>query len=75
MRPGTTRADTQSKTSGQVSLLNSTLPRYMCEHGISGWLTAALELSGGKHVDVVEVDCRHRGAAACRWRATWLNEE
>jgi hypothetical protein len=71
MRPGTTRVDTDTQTSGYVTLVTGTLPRYMCRYGITGWITAALELSGGNDVDVQEIECRHLGAPKCRWRATW----
>jgi len=54
-----------------VRLSEGSLPRYFCGFGVPGWFTAALELSGGKRVDVDEVECIHTGAARCVWRARW----
>jgi hypothetical protein len=54
-----------------VRLTEGSLPRYFCTHGVSGWFTAAVELSGGKDVNVRETTCIHDGAAHCEWHATW----
>jgi predicted hydrocarbon binding protein len=55
----------------RVSLHEAALPRYLCTHGISGWLTAALELSGAKAVHAEETACTHDGAPHCQWDARW----
>jgi len=44
----------------------------LATHGVAGWLTAALELSGAHRVDVREIVCVHDGAPACKWRAEWV---
>jgi hypothetical protein len=54
-----------------VRLTDGSLPNYFCTHGVPGWFTAALELSGGKSVEVNETECMHAGARACVWRAKW----
>jgi hypothetical protein len=54
-----------------VRLTEGSLPRYFCTHGVAGWFTAAVELSGGKDVDVREIACIHDGARGCEWHATW----
>ncbi len=63
------RVDAQS---AHLMLAHGVMPLYMCRYGISGWLTAALELSGARGVRVDEVECRHAGAPACTWTASWL---
>jgi predicted hydrocarbon binding protein len=45
---------------------------YFCSFGIPGWFSAALELSGGKQVNVKETECVHRGGKRCEWSATWV---
>jgi hypothetical protein len=55
-----------------VRLTDGALPRYFCSHGVSGWFTAAIELSGGKEVNVRETECVHDGADHCAWHATWV---
>jgi uncharacterized protein (TIGR02265 family) len=37
-----------------------------------GWLRRAIELSGGRSVNVVETQCRARGAAVCEFRCSWF---
>jgi hypothetical protein len=54
-----------------VRLTEGCLPRYFCAFGVAGWFTAALELSGGKAVDVREVECVHKGSRNCVWHAKW----
>lgn len=36
-----------------------------------GWAERAMELSGGRVVEAVEIGCRTEGAAVCALRATW----
>lgn len=62
--------DVESKRA-RVVLAEGALPLYFCAHGIPGWFTAALELSGAKEVDVRETECVHRGARRCVWQAHW----
>jgi hypothetical protein len=54
-----------------VSLETGALPSYFCSHGVPGWFTAAVELSGGKAVEVREVHCVHRDAKRCSWELNW----
>lgn len=37
-----------------------------------GWLLAYIELIGATQPNVVEAQCRNRGAASCVWDATWM---
>ena len=55
----------------EVRLHDAVLPKYLCTHGISGWITAALELSGAQAVHVAESTCLHDGAETCQWSASW----
>jgi predicted hydrocarbon binding protein len=54
-----------------VVLGGGDFPFYFCDQGIPGWFAAAVELSGGKNVHVVQAECVHRGAARCSWEARW----
>jgi hypothetical protein len=54
-----------------VALVEGALPLYFCAYGVCGWFAAAIELSGGKDVQVAETECRHRGAPRCVWEALW----
>jgi hypothetical protein len=56
----------------RTALMEGTLPMYFCAHGVPGWFSAALELSGGKKVDVKETACVHRGSKRCEWSASWV---
>jgi hypothetical protein len=55
----------------ELTLRDAVLPAFLCTHGISGWITAALELSGAAGVEVDEVACQHAGDPYCRWHARW----
>jgi uncharacterized protein (TIGR02265 family) len=37
-----------------------------------GWLTRAIELSGGRTVTVTETQCRARGGACCEYACGWV---
>ncbi|HET6413455.1 MAG TPA: TIGR02265 family protein [Anaeromyxobacter sp.] len=39
---------------------------------VVGWHVRAIELCGGRNVEVVETLCRARGAPLCEYRCTWL---
>jgi hypothetical protein len=54
-----------------VTQSQGSLPYYFCSQGVPGWFTAAIELSGGKDVQVRETACTHVDAERCRWEATW----
>jgi hypothetical protein len=71
IRHGTMHGETPSPKSATVTFVDGVFPKYLCTHGVVGWLTAALELSGAQRVDVREVECVHEGAATCKWRAEW----
>lgn len=68
---GTMRSEVPEPRSGYAALQDVVLPRYLCTYGISGWITAALEMSGGQDVQVEETACAHDGAPTCQWRAHW----
>jgi uncharacterized protein (TIGR02265 family) len=38
---------------------------------VVGWHVRAIELCGGKHVEVVETRCRARGDPVCEYRCAW----
>jgi hypothetical protein len=63
IRGGTMRGETPNSREGTVSLIGGAFPKYFCRYGIAGWLTAAVELSGGKRARFDEVDCIHDGAS------------
>lgn len=70
VRGGKMHAEVTGKTAN-VTLTEGSLPRYFCQQGVSGWFSAALELSGGRAVHVKETHCVHESAPHCRWEATW----
>jgi hypothetical protein len=57
---------------GQVRLVGRSMPRYMCEHGISGWLEAVIEAAKASKHTVTHEQCVHRGDAECRWKCAWV---
>jgi hypothetical protein len=71
IRGGVMRGETPSPGQGTVTFIDGTFPKYLCRYGVAGWLTAAVELSGGRNVRFDEVDCIHDGAPQCRWQGHW----
>jgi hypothetical protein len=71
VRGGTVAALDVGPKHARTALIEGSLPMYFCAYGIPGWLSAALELSGGKKVEVEEAECVHRGHKRCEWIATW----
>lgn len=59
------------KSEGEVTLREVPLPYYLCEHGISGWIEAALELAGAQTFFARQLRCVHRGDAECMWHVVW----
>jgi hypothetical protein len=71
IRGGSMRGETPSSSSAVVTFVDGAFPIYLCRYGVAGWLTAAIELSGGHEVRVEETACRHSGSEHCRWEASW----
>ena len=71
IRGGTMRGETPNAGEGTVTLVDGAFPKYFCRYGVAGWMTAAVELSGGKHARFDEVECIHDGAPTCKWRGRW----
>lgn len=71
VRGGSMAASDVGPKHARISMLEGNLPMYFCSYGIPGWFSAALELSGGKSVNVRQTDCVHRGSRRCEWSATW----
>jgi len=61
----------RSGRQAEVVLVDAVFPRYMCEFGMSGWLRAAVTLSGGEGAAARHSKCLHRGDAHCRWDISW----
>jgi hypothetical protein len=68
---GRVQIEVPAREQARVTLHDAVLPNYLCTHGISGWITAALELSGANHVQVEESQCLHEGAPRCCWDSHW----
>ena len=68
---GRARGESAGAGEARVTVEDATFPLYFCEHGISGWLRAAVDLSGGERVRIEQDACVHRGDAACGWRLRW----
>jgi predicted hydrocarbon binding protein len=58
-------------SSARIRLSKGALPLYFCAYGVTGWFTAAVEMSGGKDVRAHQSRCVHEGASACEWEASW----
>jgi hypothetical protein len=71
LRGGALSALSVEKGRARLALTEGDLPYYFCDQGVPGWITAAVELSGGKNVDAAQVSCVHRGDARCEWRCLW----
>ncbi len=63
---------TVERGQAEIKLVDVTFPAYLCEHGISGWFDAMLELVGARAPRVEHAKCVHRGDPHCAWQATWL---
>lgn len=74
LRPGEATASVAGNTA-ELVLDDATLPLYLCQYGVVGWLTAALQMSGATSIQLEHTECRHRGAGACRWQASWTPPE
>jgi hypothetical protein len=71
IKGGRVRVQVPSPNRTRVELHETALPKYLCTHGIAGWITAALELSGAEGVHVEESACVHDGAPHCHWEGRW----
>ncbi|HTB72430.1 MAG TPA: hypothetical protein VK762_04260 [Polyangiaceae bacterium] len=59
------------RVQGEVELVGRSMPLYMCQYGIVGWLTAVLEVAKATGIEVVHTSCVHEGAFRCRWHCDW----
>ncbi len=64
-------AETPSDQRAVLTLGKRLWPMYFCTYGAPGWYAAAVELSGGKQVNVEHTECRHKNGSVCRWEVTW----
>jgi len=62
-----------SSTPGEatVTISGVCFPHYFCTYGISGWLHAAIGLSGGENVSSEQTECVHDGDPHCRFELRW----
>ncbi len=67
---GTLRVEVQGKTA-TGTLEGGAAPYYLCSAGMTGWIHAAVVLSGGQAARVEHTACQHLGAPACRWDLSW----
>ncbi len=67
---GTLRIEVDGRTAN-VHLERGLVPHYLCLAGMSGWMEAALTLSGSRQPRVEHVACRHWGDPECRWELGW----
>lgn len=59
------------KGAATIGFGNLVIPRYLCAHGICGYLTGATVAAGGQNVQVEHVACIHTGDPACRYAIRW----
>lgn len=59
------------KRSATATMVEGVVPYYLCTAGMSGWMEAALVMSGASAPSVEHAECRHRGDPRCVWRLEW----
>jgi hypothetical protein len=57
---------------GELELVGRSMPLYMCQYGIVGWLNAVLEAAKATGIEVAHTSCVHSGASRCRWQCAWM---
>lgn len=63
--------DDRGHGGARIALVGRSMPLYMCNHGISGWLGAVLEVTKAKGIHVEHEKCVHRGDPRCEWACRW----
>jgi hypothetical protein len=71
VRGGAIGTSSVSRNHAVLAQTKGNLPFYFCDQGIPGWFMAAIELSGGQQVRVIQSECVHTGGARCTWDAEW----
>lgn len=71
VRPGKMRVLEIGERFGVSEITDVVLPPYVCGRTAPGWAARALELSGARGVESVQVACRHRGDPTCRYETRW----
>lgn len=71
LRPGRAVGESHEAGRATVTIHDACFPAYFCTWGISGWLHAAIELSGGNQTTVEQTECVHHGASCCRFELRW----
>ena len=56
---------------GLLKLEGGRHPISMCHHAIGGWLSGALQLSGGREIDVQHTACQQLQGDQCHYRVRW----
>jgi len=68
---GGVRAESLGDRRMQLSFRDAVQPYYMCKYGISGWLHASVDLSGGRNIGIDHERCVHSGDPTCVWKVSW----
>jgi len=68
---GGTLEPTVEGTSATIAVHDIVLPYYQCEHGIPGWLEAAMRVTGARDPSVQQSLCVHRGDPHCALQVEW----
>jgi hypothetical protein len=68
---GGTLEPTVGSTSATIAMHDIVLPYYLCEHGIPGWLQAAMQVAGARDATVQQSRCAHRGDSHCVLEVEW----
>ncbi len=74
-RESTLAYEPVSPGKGKILLIGRTMPRYMCQYGISGWEMAVLEAAKAASPRVEHTRCVHQNAERCEWSCSWAQSE
>ncbi len=71
LKGGSAHTEVLGDHEARVSYRNAYYPYYLCKYGMSGWLSASVDLSGGRNIRIEHERCVHSGDAGCAWRISW----
>ena len=70
-RPGKMDSEAGSDHERTVEMSGVVVAGYMCAEVYSGWMEAAVTMSGGKSPHAQHSACQHRGDRSCIWKVSW----
>ena len=67
---GEMRVDEQTDTSARIRITNFPSETAGCAR-VTGWIERMAEMTGVKHIRVVQTQCFAQGGPCCEWRVEW----